>query len=142
MDEQESTIILNVERDPLVRAEHGYSAYALDREAFGIVPAGRSHLASSVEGVIRLPQVIFGGLCLKRPDSVLCYCARPGQWPGPKGSVQSAKTGYVLVVYAELDDDLEKVVVFDWDLPVEDRALPGYPEDWADKFGEPLWERK
>lgn len=145
-DEKVQPYRLEIKRQPITNlaVEEDIRGFSIDPEMLVSVEGCNLRIIEDLEKVIEWPAAVFSECSFqhKAYPAPFAYCARPGQWPDHKGRGKSSASGYVLVAYAALDDDLQEVVVLGWDDMREDPAREGYPLGWADKFGEPLWEKE
>lgn len=135
-DEPVSRIKLDIKRGPLIPPEESIEGYYLDEETLKNAPKQKIHFVGHVEPTVEIPAAIFDASNHHMTCEV-CYSSRPLPW-SDKGS---AKTGYVLLVYAVKTDKSRAMLIVDWELVVESKYHAGYPDDYLDRFGDPIWTR-
>jgi hypothetical protein len=101
-------------------------------------PERKYYDADAIPDVLREPTSIHQGLRRAEFDESYCYCGKPkARWNGH--SEEPPPPGMLFVVYVSLDEDEDRLTVFDWEWVKEDLDNPGCPPDCKQRFTRQTW---
>ncbi len=116
-------------RPPLGEFEHG-GRFMIDGNLIGkYQPAARWQLMEHIHATLSDPCAVLRDLKRTGFEEAVAY------------SRSVAETRHVCMVYAAYNEELDAMIVFDFEPRFEDSWRKGLPENFKNDFGDPLWTK-